>query len=123
MTLYAELKQLLSHDFSADNLGRAANLAFEGSWNADHPAGVFVVTRVLRILEDQWDVQNSAGQAWMTAQSVRVMEQRMRPPLIEYLSALDADSLAPDAELGLLNAIVLALFKWTAERPSARPGG
>ena len=121
MTLYAELKQLLSQDFSADNLDRAANLAFEASWNSVHPAGLFVVTRALRILEDQWDVQGLRGQAWMTAESVRAMEQSMRPPLSEYLSALDAGGVARDVELGLLNAIVVALFKWTAERPEPRP--
>lgn len=118
--LLDELKHLLRQDFTAANLDRAINLAFDSSWNAPSPLGLFVVTRVLRILADQWDVPDLGDEAWMTQPALMDMEERLRPPLMDYLSAAD-DGLDADAELQLLDAIVRALFKWTAERPHPRP--
>ena len=122
MSSYAELKRLLDQEFLADNLDHAATLAFEASWNSNHPLGLFVVARLLRILEDQWAVAESRGQAWMTIEAVRAMEAYLREPMQHYLAALDRDALEPVVELGLLNEIVRALFKWTTERPDPRPG-
>jgi hypothetical protein len=112
----------LGQGFTADNLGSAATLAFESSWNAPSPLGLFVVTRVLRILADHWDVDDSHDQARMTSEALVDMERRLRPPLVGYLEAIDQGRLEAAAELDMLDAIVRALFEWTAERPDPGPG-
>lgn len=118
--LLDELKHLLKQDFTATNLDAAANLAFDSSWNAPSPLGLFVVTRVLRILGGQWDVPDLGDEAWMTQRALSDTEERLRPPLMDYLSAAGED-LDSTRELQLLNTIVRALFTWTAERPDPRP--
>ena len=120
-TLLDELKRLLKRPFLASNLDAAAILAFESSWNAPHPLGLFVLTRVLRILKEHWDVAYWRDQAWMTQDAVTDMEDRLRPPLLAYLEAAGSRDLAPVDEVRLLETIVEALFKWTAERPNPRP--
>lgn len=117
----AELQIRLKRGFSADNLDSAATLAFESSWNDPNPLGLFVVTRVLRILEDHWDVPNLRDQAWMTQRAIAFMEDHLRPPLLQYLDQVSTGELDAARELRLLNDIVQALFKWTAERPDPRP--
>lgn len=119
MNLYEELKRRLNQDFSAANLDSAATLAFESSWNASRPLGLFVVTRVLRILADQWDLPNLRDEAYMSQDAVSFMEESLRSPLMRYLEAASRD-LDGAIELQFLNDIVLALFKWTSERPPAR---
>ncbi|HEX5480021.1 MAG TPA: hypothetical protein VFY79_09915 [Dehalococcoidia bacterium] len=57
----------------------------------------------------------------MTHAALDEMEARMRPLLIAYLDALDAGELNEAQELRALNAIVDALFEWTAERQAPRP--
>ncbi|MDP9237273.1 MAG: hypothetical protein M3P30_07745 [Chloroflexota bacterium] len=42
------------------------------------PLGLFVVTRVLRILADQWDVPDLGDEAWMTQRALVDMEERLR---------------------------------------------
>jgi len=120
-TLPAELAYRLGQAFTADNLGAAATLAFESSWNATSPLGLFVVTRVLRVLADHWDADESHDQARMTSGAVADMEARLRPPLVAYLEAIAKGDLEAGAELDMLNAIVRALFEWTARRPDPRP--
>lgn len=120
-TLLEELKRLLNQPFLTANLDAASILAFESSWNTNHPLGLFVLERVLHILSDHWDVDYWRGQAWMTDEAFKDMEARLRPPLLAYLDAAESGSLTPTEELTLLNAIVSALFRWTAERPNPRP--
>ena len=114
--LLDELMRRLRQDFLAANLGPAATLAHEASWNNPSPLGLFVVTTVLRHLEGHWDVPTLRNQAWMTQEALADMESRMRPPLLDYLAkASNASSLDCTEEMALLNAIVQPLFRWTAE--------
>lgn len=116
-----ELKRLLRLPFLTDNLRAAATLSSEASWNSSHRLGLFVITRVLHILDEQWDTENLRDQAWMTHAALDEMEARMRPPIIAYLDALDAEGLNEAQELVALNAVVDALFEWTAARRRPRP--
>lgn len=120
-TLPDELISRLRQEFSADNLGATATLAHEASWNAPNPLGLFVVTTVLRHLEAHWDVPNFGDQAGMTEPALSDMEGRLRPPLLDYLWHVDEGPMDCEVERQLLNALVIALFKWTAEGPSPRP--
>ena len=120
-TLLEELAHRLRQDFSADNLGSAAALAQEGSWNSPSPLGLFVVTSVLRHLEQHWDVATLRDQAWMSPDALLDMEARLRPPLIDYLQRAGGQDLDCSEEARLLNAVVAALFRWTAEGPDPRP--
>src|SRR5262245_42943735 len=71
--LYDELKRRLSLDFLAGNLDFAATLAYELSWNAPRPLGLFVVTRVLRVLAEAWRVDDEGDQAAMTTDALAFM--------------------------------------------------
>ena len=119
-TLLDELMRRLRRDFLAANLGAAATLAHEASWNAPSPLGLFVVTTVLRHLESHWDTAAWRDQAWMTPEALDDMEARLRPPLMDYLERASG-SIDCSEELQLLNALVKALFKWTSEGPDPRP--
>ena len=116
-TLHEELIARLRQDFSAANLGSAATLAHEASFNASNPLGLFIVTTVLRHLQRHWDEENLRGQAWMTQSALTYMEDRLRPPLLNYLEQTDQETLTCSEKSDLLNAIVRALFKWTVEGP------
>ena len=118
--LHDELMLLLRQDFLAANLGTAATLTHEASWNAPSPLGLFVVTTVLRHLESHWDVATWGDEAWMAPDAVADMEARLRPPLLDYLEKA-AHPLDCSEELSLLNTLVQALFQWTAEGPAPRP--
>ena len=120
-TLLEELIRRLTQEFSADNIGSAATFAHEASWNTPAPLGLFVVSTVLRHLEDQWDISTLGDQGWMTAEALADMEDRLRPPLLDYLGHLNASPLECADELRLLNVFVDALFKWTAQGPDPRP--
>jgi hypothetical protein len=122
-TLHEELISRLRQDFLAANLGPAATLAHEASWNEPSPLGLFVVTTVLRHLEEAWGVAEDRDQAWMTSAALTDMESRFRAPLIEYLEKSGSGNLECAEELLLLDEIVKTLFKWSAEGPDPRPSG
>jgi hypothetical protein len=119
MSLYDELKQRLSRDFSADNLNSAATLATEASFTLSQPLGMFALAGVLRVLADEWDVIGDRDQSYMLPEALTYMETSLRPPIIDYLEASRGE-LTPFLEIAMLNEIVRALMKWTVERPRAR---
>lgn len=120
-TFLEELTRRLRQGFLADNLRAAGTLAHEASWNAPSPLGLFIVTTVLRHLEEHWDLSGLGDEASMTAEALADMEGRLRPPLLDYLTKASASALDAAEEARLLNAIVRALFAWTAHGPNPRP--
>ena len=55
--LYEELKRRLAQGFFPDNFLEVARLAEEASWQTDKPLGLYVLSRVLLSLSQDWPKQ------------------------------------------------------------------
>lgn len=80
-TLYERLKELPAPGFYPDNFLRAARLAEEASWQTEHPLGLYVLSRILHSLGEEWPEQG------IESPSAEQMVQIMTPPINAYIEA------------------------------------
>jgi hypothetical protein len=104
-TLYERLSELLAQGFFPDNLLAAALLAEESSWQTDNPLGLYVLSRILKTLAEDWPRQ---GLPSLLADE---MAAGMNQPVMAYIWAA-ARGLSADEEAQHLNEIIRAFLKW-----------
>ena len=104
MNLYEELRRLLAPGFYPDNFLQAARLAEEASWQADAPLALYVLSRILLALGEDWPRQ---GVETSVADDMR---RTMEPPISSYLADAATRDLTPEQEAFHLNSIVRAFL-------------
>ncbi len=108
--LYGELSRRLKRGFYLDNLANVAILCDEGSWQTEHPVGLFVLSRILWQLDDWW-----RERPLPTVESER-MQAMLEPPIMTYLNAAADSDLDARAELDYLSEIVRSYLRWVHEK-------
>ena len=103
--LYERLKQLLAPGFYPDNFLNVARLAEEASWQAEHPLGLYVLSRMLFSLGDGWTEQG------METARAEEMARTMEPAITGFVTA-GAHGLTPDEEVPYLNDLIRAFLRW-----------
>lgn len=108
--LYAELSELLSQGFYRDNFDQVIKLAYAEASVSDRPLALFVVCEVLEALAGQWDIEQG-----IETRLAKRQRELLEPPLTAFLSAAASQELSAEREAPLLNDIVRALYRWSAE--------
>jgi len=101
----------LSRGSYPDNLDRVIVLTEEYAWQTDRPLGLFVLGRILRLLERLWDLEDE--QFGPSREVAETMEQALMPALATYL---DGEAAGGDDEYERLNTLVRAFLAWEAQR-------
>lgn len=110
MNLLSELRTRLSHGLFPDNLDPIIALTEEYAWQTDRPLGLFVLGRVLRLIERQWD--RGDEQSGPSESELQRMERELMPALIAFLDAgVQTDTAA---EYERINSLVCAFLVWEA---------
>ena len=104
-TLYERLRELLAQGFYPDNFLKVARLAEEASWQAKHPLGLYVLSRILFSPGDEWPEQGTE-----TAHA-KEMARTMEPPITAFVIA-GAAGLVPEEEVSYLNDLIRAFLHW-----------
>lgn len=110
--LSAELKLRLSRGLYPADLDPIIALTEEYAWQADRPLGLFVLGRILRLVERRWDPEDD--QSGPSRKLADAMEQALMPALVAYL---DAEAVGEDDGYEHLNALVRQFLAWEAQRP------
>lgn len=103
--LYEELKRRLAQGFFPDNFLEVARLAEEASWQTDTPLGLYVLSRVLLSLAQDWPKQG------VETQVADEMQQLMEPPISAYIRTA-AGGVSAEQEAQLLNAVITSYLRW-----------
>jgi len=100
-----------------------ATLAEEGTWQTQRPTALFLLARLLRLLEQRWDIELDGDQAFVPANMAAAMQSDIEPAIVAYLTDADRRELAAEDEMRHLNAIVNGFLKWRARDVDERPQG
>jgi hypothetical protein len=103
--LYEELKRRLAQGFFPDNFLEVGRLAEEASWQTDKPLGLYVLSRVLLSLGQDWPKQ---GVEAMVADD---MQRTMEPPISAYVVAASRGLTVQEESLHL-NEIITSYLRW-----------
>ena len=104
--LYEELKRRLAQGFFPDNFLQVARLAEEASWQTDRPLSLYVLSRILLALGQDWPRQ---GVETSVADD---MQRTMEPAINAYLADAATHDLTAEQEALHLNNIVRSFLKW-----------
>jgi hypothetical protein len=108
--LFEELKRRLEQGFFPDNFLVVARLAEEASWQTDRPLGLYVLSRVLLSLGQDWPKQG------VETPIAEDMQRLMEPPILAYVTEA-ATGVTAQQDADLLNDIILAYLQWRAGHP------
>lgn len=103
--LYGRLKELLAQGFYPENFLKVARLAEEASWQADYPLALYVLSRLLVSLAEEWPEQG------IETARAEEMARTMEPPIAAFLTA-GAAGLFPEEEVSYLNDLIRASLRW-----------
>jgi hypothetical protein len=104
-TLFEELKRRLAQGFFPDNFLEVGRLAEEASWQTDAPLGLYVLSRILLSLSQDWPKQG------VETPVADEMQRMMEPPISAYLEAASR-GLTAQREAQHLNAIITSYLRW-----------
>lgn len=106
--LFRQLRELLAPGFYPDNFLAVARLAEEGSWQAERPLGLFVLSLILRSLGEDWGADEQGIEAATATELIQTME----PAVTAYLAAASERNMSDEEEVQLLNELVHAFLRW-----------
>jgi hypothetical protein len=107
--LYERLKELLAPGFFPDNFLKAARLAEEASWQTEHPLGLYVFSRILLSLGDEW----ASDEQGIETQAAERMAEIMTPPIHAYIES-GILGMTREEEVSHLDSLILAFLRWRA---------
>ena len=104
--MYEELNRRLAQGFFPDNLLQVAGLAEEASWQTEKPLVLYVLSRILLALGQDWPRQ---GVETSVAEDI---QRTMAPPINAYLADAATRDLTAEQEALHLNNIVRSFLRW-----------
>jgi hypothetical protein len=108
--LLSELKTRLSRGLFPANLDAVIALTEEHAWHTDRPLGLFVLGRVLRLIERRWEADDE--QSGPPDSEYQRMLEELMPALMAFLDAGAQTDAALEFER--INSLVRAFLAWEA---------